>query len=104
MILLRNKCEKNSACDAKNAQIWNLSVPEIVCGCRLSLPGHAGELTALPSLSSCITGGASRQGKIKGTREESGKKRWEGKEGRGKRRVGRSEGWEEGEGRLDLKN
>ena len=30
MILLQNRDDKNSACDAKNTQIWNFSAPEIV--------------------------------------------------------------------------
>jgi len=55
MILLQNRDEKISACDAKNAQIWNFSAPEIVLR-----PGSArtcwGSLQGSHRPPSCITG------------------------------------------------
>jgi len=45
MILLQNKDETNSACDAKNAQILNLSASEIILRPAWELYNYRGRFT-----------------------------------------------------------
>jgi len=68
MILLQNRDEKISACDAKNAQIWNFSAPEIVLR-----PGPDGGAYSAPTDPLAVL-----QGKWRGKRKR------EGKEGKGR--------------------
>jgi len=90
MILLQNMDEKNSACDAKNAQIWNFSAPEIVLR-----PGPArtrwGAYSAPPDRPIAVLQGKGREGGNERGRREGGEGGKE-KEGRKGKKEGRKAG------------